>query len=829
MNKNLLKSTLREITSSFGRYSAILIIIVLGVGLLAGLGVCQDSMLNMADHYMASRNMYDYRVLSSLGFTEEDVIAFSNEDAFTAVNAAYTIDALVDNGDRAEKTVRFHSITEDINQIKLLNGKIPTSGNECLADPAYYNEIDIGTRIYVSKNNTLSVFDTLAHESYTIVGIADFPYYLNKERGKTEISSENIVAYICLPEEGFQNKVYHELFITIPTNGKAYSDAYQTSIETYDEMITKMADERVNLHYEELINQIQTLQAGLNNELVQETPDSILLNSPSTFVLTREANVGYVNFQNDSSIVSEVAKVFPIFFCMVAALVCITTMTRMIDEQRTQIGVLKSMGYGSHSILGKYFIYSGSAGILGCFVGFFGGSCLIPWVVAKAYSMSYTFLGGSAFLFNPSLLIVSLIATFLCTVGITWFCCQNALRHTSAILMRPKAPKSGKRILLERVTPLWSRIPFLHKVTFRNLFRYKQRFFMMILGISGCTALMVTGLGLRDSFADIANKQYGEILLYDAQVDFFGDLSVEDQEQFIKQYAFGDYLFASVQSVDVLANEKTKSVPMIALQESGFSAYIHMRNSDGDLSFPAFGEIALDIGLSKDLGIVPGEVMKLRNTDGNTVELRISGIYDNYMGNGIYLSSQTYTHYFSDYKANGAFVRFDGSWTEQEAAAKLLNSNSVSNVSINSDNKTRFESMIVSLNYVIYTLILFAGALAFVVIYNLTNINISERQREIATVKVLGFFEKESSAYIFRENNILTFISAGIGLALGNLLLAYVIQQIKVDGLSFSFYVSGVSYGLAFILTILFAFLIQIFMKRKLNRIHMAESLKTVE
>ena len=952
MSKNLLKNTFREIRSSFGRYGAILAIIVLGVGLFSGLGVCRETMIQIADNYAADGNMYDYRLLSTLGFTQEDVEAFENSGEYKTARGSYTVDVLVNNGgeNASENAVRMHSMTPDINKVKLLYGKMPEKGSECLADPKYYSEEDIGKVIHISDGNDDDTKDMLAYDEYTITGIADFPYYLNIKRGTTNIGSGSINAYLCMPDEAFDSEIYHEIYLTLPVREKAYSKEYEDYIDSKTTAVEGLTEERANLRYEEIVTEIedaeteiadnqkkiddakaeiadgkeqiaknradieknradidaaqQQMEAAMaaaaaggavppgmdaqgmpadaaavigsadgpvqvtgqaqpqdfdamrqeldngtkeldekekeiqdNEKELQKSEEELaqaredlpeIPSEPDTYVLTREENVGYAMFKNDSSVVSEVAKVFPVFFFLVAALVCITTMSRMIDEQRTQIGILKSLGYGNGSIMGKYFIYSGTAGIIGCMIGFFGGTALIPWVVAIAYSMAYTFLSGFTYVFNMLLFIISIAVALVCTVGITWLSCKNELRNTPATLLRPKAPKAGKRILLERITPFWKRLPFLQKLTLRNLFRYKRRLIMMILGISGCTALLVAGLGIRDSFRGVADNQYDKLLLYDAEVSFSDSLTAEEQEAYTKRNG-GTPLFVSVNSADIKAGDNEKSVSFVAMPEKAAGKYVVLHRDDTGLAFDSVDGVYIDSGIAESLGIAEGDSVTITDGDGNTAEVKVGGVYQNYIGNVIYMDEEEYKQHFGDFNVNGAFVFFGNDEDPYEAGAALLNDDLVSNVLVKEEARDNFNSTVSSLDSVVIMLIVFAGALAFVVIYNLTNINITERMREIATVKVLGFYDNESASYVFRENTILAFLGAGAGLFLGRLLLAFVIEQLKVDGMNFTYHVTFLSYVLAVLFTLAFSAFVQLVVRGKLKRINMAESLKTVE
>jgi len=827
MNKNLALNTIREIKTSLGRFIAIFAIITLGVGLFSGLNICRDSMVNTANQYAKTQNMYDFRILSTLGFTDDDVTAFENENFVTAVSAANYLDVLVSNGDVSEKVVRIHTITENVNQVKLIHGKMPSSDDECLADSVVYSEANLGERLRISEDNTAQTIDALAYREYTITGIVESPYYLNKERGISDIGSGRVFSFIYIPQNGFLLDYYHELFLAVDSGADIYTDNYAAYIDACKTDVEKLTEQRARMRYETIIAAAKAATAVTDLDHVQMNLP--VPSEPDTFVLSRKANVGYVCFESDVSIVQGIAKVFPLFFFLVAALVCATTMSRMIDEHRTQIGILKSIGYENSHIIGKYFFYSGSAGLIGCLTGYFGGIQLLPWVIGKAYSMAYPFVARSSFVFSLVLLAITLLITLFCTLGVTWFCCKNELRNTSANLIRPKAPKSGKRIFLEQLPFLWNRMSFLLKVTFRNLIRYKRRFFMMVLGISGCTALLLTGFGIRDSFTGIATRQYDEIQIYDAELNFFD--AVDNQGQTDLQDAYPDitFLFTAFSSADIAHNGVVKSATFIAPSQDNLDGFVNLQREGANLTFPAADEIVVDAGLAESLSVYVGDRVTVTVPGYESVQLKVSGIYDNYMGYSVYLSKDTWRNCFEDYKVNGAYVLLDETEDVHKTSAALLRHKFINNVSLTDDAQERFASTMSNLDYIVYVIILFAGTLAFVVLYNLTNINITERLREIATVKVLGFYDKESCAYVFKENNILAIIGAGVGVILGNLLLSYVISQIKVDGLMFDFQVNMRSYVFSIALTLLFSLLLQITMRKKLTRINMAESLKSVE
>ena len=825
----MMKSAIREIKGSLGRYLAIFAIVIIGVGFFSGLSICKEAMITTGNDYLTEFNLYDYRVLSTLGFTDEDVDNYENSAAVKYVNAAYFTDALVMNKNNTERVLRFHSITPDINKVDIIYGRMPTAANECIADFQAYGENSIGTTVVISPGNSENTLDMLAYDEYTIVGIGSLPFYINIDRGATDVGSGRISAYICLPQDGFVSDYYHEIYISTFADERIYSDEYTAIIDDCKDEITAIAKDNAMKRYDDIVADINAAAeaAAMYPDMAIDI-DFTLPSPPSVFVLTRETNVSYVSYEMDSGIVGGIAKVFPIFFFLVAALVCVTTMSRMVEEQRTQIGILKSLGYGNGSIVSKYMMYSGSAGILGCLIGYFGGTFLFPAVIWKAFNMLYPFTENMAYVFDIKLLLPSLAVTCLCTIGVTLLCCAATLRSAASDLIRPKAPKSGKRTVLERLS-IWNKLSFLHKVSFRNLFRYRQRFFMMIIGIGGCTALLLAGFGIQDSIKNVVSGQYENITLYDAEINFSS--AAESEEDFLADYPdfIKDYLYISTSSADVSIRGKSKNIPVIAPAANTLNGYMAMRCDGKDIAFPKTGEILLNSGLAKDMDITVGDRITVTSKNLKTTNLTVSGIFDNYIDNFAYVSKESAELFYDNPEVNGAYALFTDGIESRAAVSSLLTDEKISGVFVIENTKNNITDTLKSVNYIVLVVILCAGALAFVVLYNLTNINITERLREIASIKVLGFYDNETSTYIFRENNILTVLGAGIGLLLGKFLHAYVMMQINIEFMKFDTFIDWKSYIYSGLLTLAFAFLMQILMNRKLTRINMAESLKTVE
>lgn len=552
---------------------------------------------------------------------------------------------------------------------------------------------------------------------------------------------------------------------------------------------------------------------------------------PELYVLGRNTNTGYVTFESDSQIVDKLAGLFPIFFFLIAALVCSTTMTRMVDDDRTQIGTLRALGYSRGGILAKYLFYAGSASTIGCLIGYFGGGYLFPLVIWTAYQMLYN-IPGYICVLDPVLFIIALEASLLCSAGTTYFACRREMSSTPADLIRPKTPSAGKRILLERITPLWKRLKFLHKVTLRNIFRFKKRMIMMILGISGCTALVLTGFGVHDSVTNIANFQFDDIQKYDISVNC--EKAITDSWLDDLMDAYGDqvdaHAIALMCSGDLTGSEATKTVHFLVSDDPNITQIIDLHLDGEHIPFPGQGEVVISEKLARLAGVKVGDTVSLSISDTEKGHVKVVGLVENYVMNYVYLTGETYDQIFDDpYEPTSLMLRLTEDVEEYSLSASLSNERRVASVSVISDTRKMIDNMMVSLNYVVALILICAGALAFIVLFNLGNINITERVREIATIKVLGFHSGETGAYVFRENIILSMMGILLGLPLGAALHTFVMAQIQVDMVSFKVVIKPLSYLLTVLLVTLFTVATDLIMRRKIARIDMAESLKSIE
>lgn len=990
MSSGMIKTTIREIKASFGRYLAILAIVMLGVGLFAGLKITKPAMITTENAYLREQNFFDFRLLSTIGFTDDDVEKLSQMDDAADVEGTISLDALCMIKEGNEAVYKIHAVPDKINKVVLTAGRMPQAADECVLDSTQYTEEVIGSAFTVTDSNDEDTLDMFRNRTYTIVGLVQSPYYMNFERGTTSIGEGRIAAYAYVPKESFDSEYLTEVFLTLKEKYDVYTDQYEDYIDAVQDRVEEKTKEVVTQRYQSLIDEAQEkiddaqtelddksaeaeeeldkawqdildgeeeiteheqeiedgkeqiaetrgtlreqkseldkqeaqlnemeaamtamvsagqfaeggMQAQMGMQQIAEGKEQIQagreqiaaaevelaakeaellegedeleqaktdlaegreeyedakaefeeeiadaqkkiddareeladIEEPDDYVLTRETNIGYACFDNDANIVEAVSNVFPVFFFLVAALICMTTMNRMVEEQRTQIGVLKALGYSNAAIMAKFMFYAGSAATIGALTGLAGGTWLFPKTIWEGYRIMYT-MGELTYLFNGWLALLSVLAAILCSVGAAFFSCRYELYSVPANLIRPKAPKNGKRIFLEKITFIWKRLKFLHKVSVRNLVRYKKRFFMMILGISGCTALLVAGFGIRDSVANVADQQYDEVQIYDIGVTFDTPLTESDMEMMTEQTAgvLAQTAYRYEESADIDFKGKTKSVYMVIPENvEEITDFINLHTKQGEaIPYPTVGEAVITAKVAENMGIRAGDEILLRDNDMNVIRVRISALCENFVYNYIYLNKETYREQIGaepEYKSAYAIVTED---TDLHAAAAFVSDiGDVLSVSVTQDMRDRISTMMQSMDYIVALIILCAGCLAFIVLYNLTNINITERIREIATIKVLGFYARETADYVFRENLMLTGLGAVVGLLLGKLLHWFIMYNINIDMISFKTYISPLSYGLSLLLTYVFAVFVNGIMFFKLEKINMAESLKSIE
>ena len=575
------------------------------------------------------------------------------------------------------------------------------------------------------------------------------------------------------------------------------------------------------------------------NDIAEAQAEIDKIENPQWYVQDRSsALTEYDGYGDNADRMRAIGQVFPAVFFLVAALISLTAMTRMVEEQRIQIGTLKALGYSKLSIAGKYIAYALTATLGGSVLGVLFGEKVFPWIIIYAYKIMYQHIPDILVPYHLSYAVQATLIAVLCTLAATIFSCYRELASVPAQLMRPPAPKQGQRILLERVKIIWKHLNFSWKSSIRNLVRYKKRFFMTVFGIGGCMALMVVGFGLKDCIFVIPELQYNSIQTYDAAVYFDAGISREDKEEIAAlvrdESAVSGELMVRMQNLEVTAGDTSMEIYLTVpenLENVGDFLDFHSRTKPETYSLEK-EQVILTEKAASDLGVEVGDTVTLEDDGMGVKEVTIDAICENYMGHYLYLSPDYYRELFGKEAAsNGVLFKMKEGQTDQIEAVggRLLGDSNVLNVSYTSSIEDRLDDMLQSLNLVIVVLIISAGMLAFIVLYNLNTINITERKRELATIKVLGFYDTEVAAYVYRENVLLTLIGAVAGMALGWVLLQFVIVTVEVDDVMFGRVLDLTSYLYSFLFTLGFSMFVNWVMYFKLKKIEMVESLKSVE
>ncbi len=606
-------------------------------------------------------------------------------------------------------------------------------------------------------------------------------------------------------------------------------------------LMEKEEEYRQGLHTYERSKETAKARLSAAEEKIQDAKEQLAdLGDGECYLLTRNENIGYAGYQSDAERMGNLAKVFPVIFFLVAALATLTTVTRMVEENRSEIGSLKALGFSGGQVAVKYLGYTTTAGAAGGILGAVAGCLTIPQVIFGAWGMMYT-LPSMTYRPQPGICIIAILMAVLASTGTAALTCMTTLRESPASLMRPRAPKPGHRVWLEHIPFIWKRLSFITKVTVRNLFRYKQRFWMTVIGIMGCTALLTTGFGLHDSIFDILTKQYDEISRYNATVGLSDDVTPEEVdavEEMLKESGDVAAWCDGYQALtDAYANgEHLERVYLhVTEDEQRFREFFTLRhrNDESTVSFPADG-VLLSEKMASMLRVKKGDEVELRLPNERRITVTVADIVENYVYHYCYMSENYYEKLTGETpQKNIIMVRYpEGEDAEAIAdclSTELMQAEGVTAYSRIDTIREQMTDSMNSINYSVIIIILSAAALAFVVLYNLTNINITERKRELATLKVLGFQDGETAAYVYRETIVLTGLGIIAGLVAGGFLHAWLITTVEVSYVMFGRTVSVHSYLYAALLTVVFSLMVNLMAHKAIAGIDMVESLKSVE
>lgn len=907
-------------------------IIALGVGFFAGIKATSPSMYSLAETYYSENKLMDYRVISAVGFTEDDISEIEKLDGVESVMPSYYYDASL-SADEGGQLIHLISVpkkykkNDELNTLVTLEGKLPEKTDEIAVEGVGFNgsSHQTGDTIkFAELAGDAKVSDSLKSLSYKVVGKVQSPLYISYQRGKTKIGDGKLDEYMYINSSSFKIEKYNEVYIKADFSDKysPFSDEYDDKSDELKKEIEKVAESRTKVFKTETLKkardelekgkkeyakqksdtekklakakkEIDESEAALSAQAVlaetayaaqadygnanqllaqleagkaeyeknKKEADKKLaeaekklkdgekelkktekkLNSMSKsvwYVRNRDDNPGYDTFTQNADRLDAVASVFPLFFLLVAILVCVTTMTRLIEEKRTEIATFKALGYGNASIIAKFVIYSLIAGVTGSVIGTAIGVATLPFIIYNAYKIMY-YIGDITLVLNVPIILMGILAAILCTTAVSIIVCAKSLRLKPAQAMRPKAPKPGKRILLERITPLWKHMSFTAKLTARNLFRYKARLCMTVIGVAGCTALIVAAFGLLNSFDPLTEVQFGEVFHYDAVV-VPKDGGSEKQLDYLVKKAEKDEdvkraMLCMQEEITIDAHGKHYSAPLtinVFSDTAHFDEIVHLqeRESKNPLTLDDSG-VMINEKYAATNKLKVGDTVKIKGKIG-TAEAKIAGIYEQYINNYLYMTPKLYHELFKKQPVyNMLCVSLDEAKGDRadNFSSQMLSDNRIVAVTFMAEKITEFKNMLNSLNMVVLVMIVCAAALAFVVLYNLTNINIAERVREIATFKVLGFYNRETSSFIYKENIILTLMGIAVGLGLGILLTGFIVRTVEIDNVMFGREIYLTSYLYAAGLTMLFSLLVNGVMSFKIKAVNMVESLKSVE
>lgn len=835
MNALTLKNLLREIKRTFTKFLSIFAICALGVAFFAGIRATSPDMKEAGDRLYNTYNLSDISVISTSGLTADNIRDLESIEGIQAVRASLFVDAMARGTGEKEKNLRLYSMPiklkseyaplidlipdygidtspeYEMNGVEIVSGRMPLNDTEIALDNTLEGSLvkQLGDEITLTTSG--------GTVTLRVVGFIRSPMYISMfERGTSSIgngtsdgfayASGNAISSLGtkLPVMSLLNTYYTRADIVI--SGKeglsAYSDEYE----------------------------------ALVNEVTDRIEDYASTQSGTWYIQDRSGNPGYSDYSENTDRIAAVGDVFPLIFFIVAALVCLTTMTRMVEEQRIEMGTMKALGYGGWQIAMKYAAYAMSACISGGVVGAIIGFKLFPYVIMKGYSIMY-YLGKLETPYRADIAFMAIAAMAVCTAAATFSACYASLKEVPATLMRPKAPKAGRRVLLEKIPFIWKKLSFTSKVTVRNLFRYKKRFFMSVIGIAGSGALLVTAFGLNDSIFGIIEKQFGDIWQMDVQAYVYEAMPLADMQELLgKNPANDDFdsvMFCLDSQMECKNGGKSQSgVHLLGVESAeSMAGRVSLHNGGTPVTLDDSG-VVVTAKLAETLSIKAGDEINMR-TGGEDHLMRVIGVADNYVYHYVYITAAYYETVFGKAMLyNGFMGNLKDGLTDETMDAmstQLLSDSRMYTVrTIGSIYDSVWDSLSI-LNYVVLVLILGSGMLTFVVMLNLTNINIGERMRELATLRVLGFYDKEMYAYIFRENNALSVIGAFVGLVFGKIMHLFVIRTCEVDMVMFVRSAKPLSYVYAFALTIVFSLIVNLLMRPKVRAIDMVESLKSAE
>ena len=865
--KTLNKEIRRSITGSLGRFISIFSLMLLGTFAFVGLKVSGPDMRATAEEFYRQHQLADLTVTSTLGLDETDQRLINETKGLKKAEFGYFQDLVIKG---KESSLRLFSKPDELSTYELMSGKLPQSNSEIALDYLYDSQYKIGQSIDFTPPKSEDS-DLLKNHSFKIVGFVKSSEYVDKSNfGATTVGTGKLNGYGLVTKDAFDSKVYMIARLSYKNlqNISIFDDKYDNRLKREQKALentfknqpekrlaalkvdpekqiieakSQISHEESQLKQQEnqLIaqkNQIgesssaQTIEqlngaqnqidagkeklASAKAELAKKEAALNQLEEPTYQINNRkEGNPGYKTFLEDSTRIDSLSNIFPVVLFAIALLVSLTTMTRFVEEERGNLGLLKALGYSNREIRKKFMVYGLVSSGLGALVGTIIGHTFLPLAVFNAYTASSTF-SNLRLTFSPLWTIVAFAIAIACSLLPAYWVVRKELKEVPASLFLAKVPKAGSRILLEKIDFIWKRMSFTYKVTARNLFHYKKRMLMTIFGVAGCTALLVMGFGIRDSISGLASKQFGQILHYDM-------IAIEKNKVSDKEKEASGKL--EKQEVSLIATNQSDDLSKYVSLESRKNNQKIVLNDSGAVISEKFAEL---------LGLKVGDSLTLKDDENKPVRIKVSAITEMYMGHYIFMNQSVYQKVFKkDFMTNGQLIKLKNASVNniQQMSAQLMQENGLQAISQNSDLKKVIESFMYGINSVMIVLITCAILLAIVVIYNLTNINVSERIRELATIKVLGFYDREVTLYIYRETILLSFLGILVGFGLGDYFHQVIMNQLSADQIMFAPGLLWTNLLLSAAITFATTLLLALVVHFKLKAVDMLGALKSVD
>ena len=817
------KDIRRTIFRNKKRFCSILIITALGVMMLSGLKAACDDLRYSADQFYDAQQVFDIQIVSTMGLDEDDLAALRKADGIERAEGVYR-ETVYTSVKGSSQNTDVQTLGGQLNTPYLLKGRLPENEKEIAVSKTYADDSEktIGDTIQFHESSQIK-------STYTISAIVQDPSDLNNKDGAASFRSISASRYVCfIREDGISIPAYTAAYVQVKGSRDmaSYSDEYEALIkrtkETLEQDVKQQQEDR---RYDELVEQMKLAAYAIDPQAAAYV-DTSSIEHPKWYIQDRSSLSSYSNIESDAASIEAVGTAFPIVFFTVAILIALTTITRMVEEERLLIGTYKALGFRNIEIMKKYLLYAGSACLLGGIIGDIGGFLLLPKFVFSIFQTLYLLpnyslqfdawygIGGIA-LFTGGILIAV----------------HGELKHMPAILMRPKAPRTGARVLLERIRPLWRNLTFLNKVTARNLFRYKKRMLMTVFGIMGCSALVLCAMAINDSVSALIPRQYEHIYRYDLMV-------MTDDEHVYQSLSRDDEvseclaLLVDNATIKSSGNKEERVQLMVFPEQADVASYLSLEDLNGDPVTLEMGDVYVTQNASQVLDFSLKDTIRVQNSDFKEKRVKVTGIVQNYLGNTIYMSKNTYKTLFGSYEDNAVLANFRGDISKQQKDSyvqKLEDREGVLSVVSTSSMQDAFETSFSLITSVVYLILAMAAALAFVVLFTLSTTNISERVRELATIKVLGFYDKEVHSYVNKETLLLTFLGILAGLPAGTILAQSLTYVLNMPSIHFAVTIRPISYLYTVILSFGFAVIVNLITNRVLNHIDMVESLKSME